>query len=257
MRARAPWPVPLPGASLLRAFLWRVCLSFRACLLGLALSGAFLFGGSFLGPAAQAAPRGAGAHGAAAAEEGALARLERFLRRTRSLQATFVQETRDADGGLQRAEGRLLLARPGRFRWEYLRPYRQLVVGDGRRVWVYDPDLAQVTVRPADAALGDTPAALLSGAVDLRERFTIQEAGIRDGLRWLRLRPRRAEGPFRELRLGLDGRGVPVRMVLVDALDQRTLLRLEGVRLGAPVPARRFAFRPPPGVDVVKEGKVP
>jgi len=193
----------------------------------------------------------------AAETGGARPLLEAFLSGMRTLEADFVQETAGGGEARERSEGRLYLARPGRFRWEYRAPFRQLVVGDGERVWVYDPELAQVTVRPVSEALGATPAALLSGAVALEERFRVEEAGRAEGLRWLLLRPREGGGSFRALRLGVDEAGVPRRLELLDALDRRTVLRLERVRLDPALPGGLFTFRPPPGTDVVREGPTP
>jgi outer membrane lipoprotein carrier protein len=106
--------------------------------------------------------------------------LERFLEDTQSLRADFGQTVTDANGKvIQQGQGEMLIARPGRFRWEYRKPYEQLIVSDGKRLWVYDPELEQVTVKSVDEALGNTPALLLAGVHPLEQDFTIRDCRTR------------------------------------------------------------------------------
>src|SRR5690606_18642887 len=129
--------------------------------------------------------------------------LDRYLSGLETLRISFTQTLADSRGReVDRATGTLIVVRPGKFRWE-LKPEGaeenagQVMVADGRNVWLYDRDLAQVTVKPVDAALSATPAMLPSGTVDVRENFNLTGAGKRDGLEWLLVEPRMAEADFR------------------------------------------------------------
>lgn len=189
-----------------------------------------------------------------AADAQAAARLEAALRGLSGLRAEFRQSVTNADGEpVESSEGTVSLARPGRFRWEYRTP-AQLVVSDNTTVWFYDVDLAQVTIRPAAETLAGTPAMLLSGAGDLRAEFTITDAGQEGGLAWSRLTPRRADGDFRELLVGI-GAGELRRMTLVDRLGHTSRLEFRLIERNPRFDAAVFSFTPPPGVDVV--GRAP
>ena len=184
----------------------------------------------------------------------AATRVDGFLGQLTSLSAEFQQVVTDAHGRvLERAEGTMTLARPGRFRWDYRVP-EQLIVSDGVTVWLYDVELEQVTVRAAGEALAGTPAMLLAGEGDLSNEFEITDAGQQDGLDWSRLTPRRPDGDFRELRLGFAGRELR-RMTFFDRLGQTTELELLQVERNPRFDSSLFKFVPPPGVDVV--GRVP
>ncbi len=176
--------------------------------------------------------------------------LERFLNSVTTLSAAFEQTVLDERGQVsQRSRGRFYLERPGRFRWTYETPFRQEVVADGRRVWFYDPDLEQVTVRDIDVALGSAPAMLLSGEIRLDERFRVVDQG-RDGKRaWIELRPKSDEDVFRRVRVELED-GRLVRMELADNFGQSTRIRFFDMALNPPLDDELFRFRPPPGVDV-------
>ncbi len=176
--------------------------------------------------------------------------LERFLNSVTTLSAAFEQTVLDERGQVsQRSRGRFYLERPGRFRWTYETPFRQEVVADGRRVWFYDPDLEQVTVRDVDVALGSAPAMLLSGEIRLDERFRVVDQG-RDGKRaWIELRPKSDEDVFRRVRVELED-GRLVRMELADNFGQSTRIRFFDMALNPPLDDELFRFRPPPGVDV-------
>src|SRR5258706_15001890 len=131
------------------------------------------------------------------AEGSAIDRFKTFARSTQSARANFEQKVYDRGGKLvQESRGSFVFLRPGRFRWEYLKPVDQLIVGDGERVWIYDRDLNQVTVRRINKALGSTPAALLAGSADVEAAFDLSDAGEKGGLEWLEARPKDKEAGF-------------------------------------------------------------
>jgi len=188
------------------------------------------------------------------ADARAAGRLEAALEGITSFRAEFRQTVTNAAGQqTESAEGTVALARPGRFRWDYRVP-EQLIVSDGTTVWLYDADLAQVTVRPAAEALVGTPALLLSGQADLRAEFDVSDGGTDDGLAWSLLAPRDSQSDFRELRVGI-GDGLLRRMVLVDRLGQTTRLDFDRIERNPRLDPEGFRFLPPPGVDVV--GRAP
>ena len=180
-----------------------------------------------------------------------LERLRAFVKDTQTARTTFTQTVVDRNGrAVQRASGEFLIARPGKFRWAVDKPYRQLVVGDGERVWIYDEDLNQVVVRKVGEALGSTPAALLAGRDDVERAFTWKEAAAEGGFDWLVATPRAQDATFTEIRLGFAGSDLAA-LDLVDAFGQRTT-----IRFGVMVPNARFApetfrFVPPQGADVI------
>ena len=126
----------------------------------------------------------------------------------------------------------------------------QLMVADGRNVWFLDRELEQVTVKPAGNALTATPAMLLSGSVDLRTAFDVADAGQRDGLAWVKVRPKRGDAEFREARLAFQGADLR-RMELDDKLGQKAVLIFGSAVRNGPVTPAETTFTPPPGVDVI------
>jgi len=185
------------------------------------------------------------------AEAAALERFHSFLQTTQSVRADFDQKVRDRSGKLvQESKGSFVLLRPGRFRWTYAKPVDQLIVGDGQRVWIYDRDLNQVTVRRLSKALGSTPAALLAGSSDVENAFELAEAGQRDGLEWLEAKPRDREAGFERIRMGFDVAGVRA-MELTDNFGQTTLLRFSNLARNPRVDPAEFRFQPPKGADVL------
>lgn len=190
----------------------------------------------------------------AAGPEPGLAVLEAFLDRVRTLTADFRQETVDADGQVvETARGELALQRPGRFRWDYREPFERLVLADGERLWLYEADLEQVTVRALGAGLGETPAALLTGERSALERFELVTSWRGEDLAWVRLAPRSADADFESVAIGFAGT-TPVRFELADRLGQQTRIVFSDVKLNPALPDSRFRFEPPPGVDVIREG---
>ena len=184
-----------------------------------------------------------------------LGQLHAFLEGTHASRGTFAQTVQNAQRRTtQTTSGSFALARPGKFRWSYDKPFEQEVVGDGTRVWIYDKDLNQVTVRALDAALGSTPAALLAGDNALERSFELTEGTPANGLEYVEAKPRSPETQFRRIRIGFRD-SLPQAMTLVDAFGQTTELRFAGVERNPPLPPDLFRFTPPPGADVVGQGK--
>jgi outer membrane lipoprotein carrier protein len=190
---------------------------------------------------------------ASAAHAGAIDRFRDFARTTQSARASFEQKVLDKSGRLvQESKGSFVFQRPGKFRWTYAKPNDQLIVGDGERVWIYDRDLNQVTVRKLRSALGSTPAALLAGSGDIEKAFELSEGGERDGLEWLEAKPREREAGFERVRMGFNSDGVQA-MELTDHFGQTTVLRFSGLVRNPKVEPGEFRFEPPKGADVLGE----
>lgn len=184
----------------------------------------------------------------------AVARVDAYLASLRTLAADFVQVVQDRRGQVtDRATGTLMLSRPDRFRWDYAEPYVQTIVADGRKLWLYDPDLQQVTVRSLAQGLGATPAMLLSGAGKVGDAFRSGTVETLQGTTWCRLLPAGPGSDFEQVSLGFDSRGELVAMELVDKLGQTTTIRFAGVRRGAKLDDSLFRFVPPAGADVIGE----
>jgi len=178
-------------------------------------------------------------------------RFRDYLRSTQTARADFEQRVFDREKKLvQHSRGSFSLQRPGRFRWTYAQPYPQLIVGDGARVWIYDEDLNQVTVRAMAKALGSTPAALLAGAAEVERAFALKDAGRRDGLEWVECTPREKEAGFERILLGMGASGVQA-MELADHFGQTTVLRFSNIARNPALDAAAFRFTPPKGADVL------
>ncbi|HUP30073.1 MAG TPA: outer membrane lipoprotein chaperone LolA [Usitatibacter sp.] len=172
---------------------------------------------------------------------------------TRTATARFEQQVLDRAGKVvERASGTFAFARPGKFRWTYEKPHQQLLVGDGQKLWIHDPDLNQVTVKRIDNALSSTPAALLAGRDDITKLFTLADGGTADGLSWVVATPKSQDTGFERVRLGLNGKTLAA-MELYDQLGGRTMLRFLDLKANAPVPAEAFRFKAPPGADVIED----
>jgi len=179
--------------------------------------------------------------------------LQQFVDGVRSLSAQFVQVQYDERGAeLDRRSGDFALSRPGRFRWNYTQPYEQLMVCDGEQIWNYEPDLEQVTVRPAGRVLQDTPAALLARGSQLSERFTLEDGGRDQDAQIVRLTPKAADTDFSLIELWLKDRGVPQRIRFHDALGGTTDVQFTAVSTATVKDPSRFTFTPPAGAEVVK-----
>jgi len=186
-----------------------------------------------------------------AASASGLDALNIFIGATASAQGEFVQKVYDRKKKLtQESSGTLAFLRPGRFRWTYAKPYAQLIVGDGAKVWVYDEDLNQVTVRRLDRALGSTPAALLAGNREIERAFTLSDQGEKDGLAWVEAQPREKESNFESIRMGFGSSGLEM-MELADSFGQTTVLKFTALRRNPKLDAALFKFVPPKGADVI------
>jgi len=193
----------------------------------------------------------------ASAHAGAIDKLHRFLESTETMRADFSQIVVAKNGKKpQQSSGVMMFSRPGKFRWQIEKPYAQLLVGDGEKVWIYDPDLRQVTVMKVDAALGSRPAALLvgegGGKSTLEKNFTLREAGEREGLEWLDAIPKTPDSGFEKLQLGFSGNDLKA-MELFDNFGQTTSLFFSHLERNPSLAATQFRFTPPAGVDVIGE----
>lgn len=174
--------------------------------------------------------------------------LEEYYQSVHTLRGEFEQVTKSDTGKvIETSHGTMLIQRPDRFRWSYESPFEQLIVADGSRLWVYDVDLEQVTVRPLSEVLGVGPALLLSGDYkDLQNNFAIRQE--QEG--WLRLIPKQDDWDFQAILLLMEG-GVP-RVIEVDSgLGQMTRLELSKLERNVRIDPAQFQFTPPPGVDVI------
>jgi len=167
--------------------------------------------------------------------------LKSFLQQTTSARAQFAQIVVDKNlKQLQQATGTMQFARPGRFRWEYDKPYEQLIVGDGTKLWVYDKDLNQVTVKKLGAALGSSPAALLAGSNEIEKIYDLVNLGSQEGLDWLEAVPKSKENAFEA-------------MELRDQFGQTTVIKFAAIERNPKLPPELFKFVPPKGADVISD----
>ena len=180
-------------------------------------------------------------------------RLNEFVTNVQTFDAHFEQTVIDAEGNtLEQAAGQFQLERPGKFRWDYQAPYPQQIVADGQKIWFYDVDLEQVTVKAQQEALADTPATLLSGEVVPADKYHIQNLPSDDGLMWVELSPKDAESNFQSVTLAFDDKALR-QMIMRDSFDQRTRLSFSQVRENPRFDDHHFDFIIPEGVDVVGE----
>lgn len=188
-----------------------------------------------------------------AAHASGIERLKSFLNNTHSASARFAQKVLDRDMKLlQQASGTMQFSRPGKFRWVYHKPYEQVIVSDGTRLWIYDKDLNQVTARALDRALGSSPAALLAGKDVIEENYTLNDIGNQEGLEWVEAVPKRQDTAFERVRIGFGKAGLEA-MELRDQFGQVTVIRFADVERNPNLPSGTFEFKPPPGADVIHD----
>ncbi len=190
---------------------------------------------------------------ASAAHAGGIERLKAFIAGAKTAEADFTQTVSDKNGRVtQQASGTMAFARPGKFRWDYSTPYEQMIVGDGVKLWLYDTDLDQVTVKPLGDVVAGTPAALLAGDNAIEKYFSLKNTGERDGLEWLDATPKNKDTTFQRIRMGFKGDTL-VQMELYDFFGQRTTLTLSRLVRNPAIMPSRFRFTPPKGADVIGE----
>jgi outer membrane lipoprotein carrier protein len=187
------------------------------------------------------------------AHAGSIEKLRAFAAQTQSARADFSQRMLGKDGKLeQTSTGKLVFSRPGKFRWEYRKPYEQLIIGDGEKLWVYDKDLNQVTVKKMRGALGSSPAELLAGSNEIEDHYNLNAMGVKGGLDWLDAYPTDGDSMFEKVRLGFKGNGLDT-MELHDRLGQVTVIRFTKVQRNPKLDATAFRFTPPEGADVLQD----
>lgn len=197
---------------------------------------------------------------AAADDAEALAKLKQLLQGLDTLQAEFTQTVLNDDlETVRQSVGTFYLQRAngagddvGKFRWDYVEPFEQLIIGDGVNLWTYDPDLEQATVKPMQETLASSPASLLTGTSPVEEEFDVSEIGRSGELYWVGLKPRVQDTDFERVRVGLNN-GELDTMELLDNLGQTTRIRFHDVSRNVDIPAERFTFSPPQGADLIGE----
>ena len=192
----------------------------------------------------------------ALASASALDQFKSFVSSTKAAKGEFVQKQVKSVGKgetvANTSTGTFLFARPGRFIWTYQKPYEQLLQADGQKLYIYDKDLNQVTVRQLGDALGSSPAAILFGSNDLEKNFALKDAGARDGLEWLEATPKTKDTTFDKIGIGLKD-GVPRAMELRDSFGQVSVLTFSKFEKNPAISADQFRFEVPKGADVFQQ----
>jgi outer membrane lipoprotein carrier protein len=194
--------------------------------------------------------------------------LEEFVKTVKTGKADFTQVvTSPAKEGqaprVKTSTGQFEFARPNRFKFNYTKPFEQTIVADGQTLWLYDVDLNQVTARKQAAVLGATPAALIASAADvqaLKADFVLVDAPDKDGLEWVTATPKSRDGQLQTVRVGFRVAGVaglPASTLevleILDSFGQRSVLTFSKFQVNPALPAQNFAFKPPAGVDVMRQ----
>lgn len=186
-----------------------------------------------------------------AANAGARDQLNAFTKGLKGLDGQFSQQVFDPRGKQKEAStGRVAVSAPRLFRWEYAKPYPQLIVADGKNVWVYDPDLQQASKRPQGVEEANSPLAILLDPAKLDRDFAVKDAGASGGIEWLQLTPKQADAPFKSAKLGFGKAGL-AEMEYVDALGQRTKISFSGWKRNPNFAKGTFVYVPAKGVDVI------
>jgi outer membrane lipoprotein carrier protein len=177
--------------------------------------------------------------------------LRDFVKNVKSGKSTFTQTVASPNGKQKVSNGSFAFERPNRFRFVYEKPYAQTVVGDGTKVWIYDPDLNQASSRKVGDALANTPAALIVSN-DIDKVFTLSDAPSKDGIDWVLATPKQAEGTVRSLKVGFKGHAL-AQLEIDDSFGQKSLIVFNGFEANAKLPSDTFVFVPPKGADVAEQ----
>lgn len=192
-------------------------------------------------------------NGAVMAKDEPVMQLQVFLKVAKSLSADFKQVSiNEAGNPTQTSTGVFYLQRPGKFRWDYQKPFQQQIVSNSGKVWFYDTDLEQVTVKKVDESLGSTPALLLSGQVSLEDNYIIENQGKDGDMQWVKLLPKSKDSSFKYVLIGLS-KGTLAGMELNDNFGQLTRIYFTHVIVNAPLKQTLFEFKPPKGADVFSD----
>ncbi len=186
------------------------------------------------------------------AQADVVSELQSTLTGLKTMQGEFTQVVIARSGKTQTSSGDFAIQRPGKFRWNYRKPYEQLIVSDGKEVWLFDPDLNQVTVKVIDKALDSSPAALLSGENNLDKRYTLKALQAREGLAWVEAIPKQNDSNFNRVRLGFANNEIR-KMELEDSFGQTTRIELRMQGINGKPDAALFRFTPPKGADVIRQ----
>jgi len=186
--------------------------------------------------------------------------LENFVKNAKSGRAEFTQvvtgPAKDAQATRSKtSSGTFEFSRPNRFRFNYQKPFEQVIVADGQTLWLHDVDLNQVTSRKQAKVLGSTPAALIASAPDLatlRKDFNLEAAGEKDGVQWVQATPKVKEGQLHSMRVGFRGNDL-ASLEILDSFGQRSTLTFTKMDLNAAIPPATFHFKPPPNTDVSRQ----
>jgi len=180
-----------------------------------------------------------------------LEQLNHFHDRVKSFSADFSQVLKDASGNkVQESSGKVWIKRPGLFRWEYNNPYPQVIVADGQRIWIHDPELDQVTVKKESEAIGNAPSLVLSGKYPLSRDFTLKEVNRGDQYQWVSLTPKQDDADFKEISVAFSKQTMTI-LELKDNLGQRTQITFKGLKMDSAIDDSRFKFSIPPGTDLI------
>ena len=191
---------------------------------------------------------------------GGMESLEAFVKTVKSGRADFTQTvtapSRDGEAPrVKTSTGTFEFQRPGKFKFDYKKPFAQSIVADGETLWLYDADLNQVTQRKQSQALGSTPAALIASAPDLRALqadFTLEGAPERDGLQWVKASPKNKDGQLQNVQIGFQGDAL-ASLEILDSFGQRSVLKFSKVEVNPALPASTFQFKAPAGADVIRQ----
>ena len=179
--------------------------------------------------------------------------LREFFSHTDVMRAKFHQVVTDVQGRKeQEVDGVMQLQRPNKFRWDYKKPYEQQIISDGKKVYLYDVDLAQVSTRDLSQAIGSSPAAMLAGGAAVEKSFTLKNAVRKDGLEWVLALPKNKESGFERVLLGFEDSKLQ-KMEIYDSFNHVTAITFSEIERNPKLLEATFLFTPPKGVDVVGE----
>jgi len=176
-----------------------------------------------------------------------------FYQDTKAIRANFHQVVTDRQGRkVQEVDGEMQLKRPNKFKWDYNKPYEQQIISDGHQVWLYDTDLAQVTVNSLRQSIGSSPAALLAGDANIDKSFKLSNAFRKDDLEWVSANPKDKESGFEKILMGFKDNKIQA-LSLIDSFGHTTQITFSDVQVNPALDEKNFSFKPPQGVDVVGE----